>query len=70
MGFLIDISDDAIANPCTSNIVKLSACQKDFAPRQKRRTKQILGPRRDATKFREKLERAMRFELTTFTLAR
>ena len=32
MGFLIDISDDAIANPCTSNIVKLSACQKDFAP--------------------------------------
>ena len=31
MGFLIDISDDAIANPCTSNIVKLSACQKDFS---------------------------------------
>jgi len=30
MGFLIDISDDAIANPCTSNIVKLSACQKQF----------------------------------------
>ena len=27
MGFLIDISDDAIANPCISNIVKLSACQ-------------------------------------------
>jgi len=31
MGFLIDISDDAIANPCPSNIAKFGVCQKDFA---------------------------------------
>ena len=30
MGFLIDISDDAIANPCPIPISKFQTCQKNF----------------------------------------
>ena len=70
MGFLIDISDDAIANPFPSNIAKLAVCQKKLCVTQTSCAEDIPVPCPSATKFLENLERAMRFELTTFTLAR